>query len=106
MFQILHRGPAKIQADHTGIRIVIPYWFGWPVFTFMIAWTAFTAFAASSNATLSLSRLFLVVGLVVLLWLIFGRETVSFQESEMVVRRGLFGIGPVSHFAFPDVRDI
>ena len=106
MFQIFHRGPAKIQADRIGVRIVIPYWFGWPSFAFMIAWTTFSASAAYSNPTLSLFGLFWVLGLVVLLWLRFGRETVSFDESEIVVRRGLFGIGPVAHFPFADVRDI
>ena len=114
MVFMLHRGKPKIQTRPHGLRIVIPYWFGWPMFSFMVLWTAFNLhflyserfIRATSDPRLYLAWPFSVFGLGILLWLILGRETISFEEPFIKVTRGILGIGPADSFAMSDVQDL
>ena len=117
---VIHRQNSQIHREQTGLRIIIPYWIGWPPFLFMVVWTAFAAYAADDNrrsivrgATDSLvwSRLYfgeacIVVGMCAMLWMTLGREVISFRAGSFTVCRGMFRIGSCRTFDFLDVKDV
>jgi hypothetical protein len=117
---VFHRQHSQIHRDAAGLCIVIPYWFGWPLFVFMVFWTAFAADSAYQNhgsilrgttdylawSRMYLSGAFVVIGIGVILWMTIAREVVSFRSESFTVCRGVLGIGRCRSFDFVDVHDV
>lgn len=109
MIWILHRRNTRIRAGLSGLRILIGYWLGWPVFVFMVFWTLFNASYSvnvSTDQTIYLQKAFSILGFAVMIWLLFGREAVTFHEHQITVFRGIFGIGRYRNFSLLDVHDM
>lgn len=114
MARVLHRRNVQIHAEPNRLRVVVPYWFGWPVLAFMVLWTGFSIslirsewhVPASNDTRLYIAWPFCVIGIALTLWQIFGRETVDLTQQSVTVSCHLFGVGPCQKFATSQVRDI
>jgi hypothetical protein len=96
-----------MTSDQNGLRIVIPYWFGWLALTFDFFWTLFnirfgySEWLAISKAIagpksfdrLHVSEAFSIFGLCVGLCLAAGREVVAMNDEHLQVRREIRGVG-------------
>jgi hypothetical protein len=83
------------------------------VFAFMVCWTVFSLHSVYIDWTKTISEpemylpgAFSVFGIGVLIWLIFCRETITFQAQSITVCRGMFGIGRHRRFSSSDVHDM
>ena len=105
---IFHRGNAQIEAGPESLRIVVPYWLGWFPFLFLAVWTFATVgwTGGSTGTEVFLERAFSALGVGMIIWLIFGAETVTLQAQSMTVWRGIFGIGPSYNFGLADVKGV
>ena len=117
---VFHRQNSTIDHGPAGLRIVIPYWVGWPPFSFLLLWTCFAAYGADENYSRTLrgtadslvwSRaylgvIFVIIGICAILWMALGREVVSFAAGSVKLWRGVLGIGRSWSFNFVDVRDV
>jgi len=117
---IWHRRNVSTTSDLNAVRIVIPYWFGWPPLAFVVFWnlvniqSGYWTWLDISNGIvgprswtrLHLSEIFVVLGFCVLLWLAAGREVVTINPANLRIRREIFGIGWSKHYILTDVRNI
>jgi len=113
MVEILHQRSTQIEATSDGLIIIVDQWLGWPVFAFIVVWTSFSIYPVydywANSGTGSIpyvERAFPILGTGMMLWLIFGRETMAFREQSIEVFRGMFGIGQYRTFSFSDVNDM
>ena len=60
----------------------------------------------SASPTRHFERALAILGLAVLIWLIFGRETIGLQSKSFTFFRGMFGIGRSRTFSISDVLDM
>jgi hypothetical protein len=120
VFLIFHRKPAAASADSRGLRIVIPYWLGWPVFVFVILWTVmnirsgYSEWLDISNGIvgpqswdrLHLSEIFAALGFFIVLLLATAREVITLDSVELRIRREILGVGYSRIYAVARVNRI
>lgn len=111
MVEILHRRSTQVEAAPDALRVIIRYWFGWPVFAFMVFWTSFNVSQANwlnigTDSTISVTRVFSVLGIAMMVWLVCGREAIVFDRQSIDVFRGIFGIGWHSSLSASEVHDM
>jgi hypothetical protein len=120
LFVILHRRGISTTSDPSGLRVVIPYWFGWLVLTFVCFWTllnirfGYSEWLAISTGIvgpksfdrLHVSELFSVFGFCVGVCLAAGREVVAMNDEHLQVRREILGVGWSKNYALAEVKDI
>jgi len=120
LFVILHRRRISTTSDQSGLRIVIPYWFGWLALTFVLFWTlgniqvGYSEWLAISKGIvgsrswdrLHVSEIFSVFGFCIALCLAAGREVVAVNDGHLQIRKEILGVGWSRTYALADVKDL
>jgi hypothetical protein len=100
-----------------GVRIVIPYWFGWGPFSFLVFWNLVNLqmgywqwqgisrgiVGPRSWDRLHLSEVFVLLGLCAVLWLAAAREVITVDPTELKIRKEILGLGWSKKHAVADV---
>lgn len=116
----IHRRSFSIASDLRGLRIVIPYWFGWLALTVVLCWTLWNIqlgfrqwldiskgiVGPKSWDRLHVSEIFSVSGFCIGLCLAAGREVVAMNDAHLQVRREILGVGWSRTYALADVKNV
>jgi hypothetical protein len=110
----------SIISDLDTVRIVIPYWHGWPSLLVIVFWNIMNIQMGywiwhdisigcgepRSWDKLHLSEICAVFGLCIFFWLVAGREVLTITSTQLRLRREILGIGWFRNYALSDVKDI
>ncbi len=117
---VFHRRWISVKDAPSNLRVGVHYWVGWLPFCFVLIWTTASILGTRAQwlivkggATdpLEWTRLYFgevccFLGTIAIIWLVSGREVLTFENGTLIWRRETLGIGWSRKFVLADVRDI